>query len=320
MGRLIEGKWCAEDGFVSRSTDGRFRRAETTFRSWITPDGSPGPSGEGGFPAARGRYHLYVSYACPWAHRTLIVRALKGLADTISASPVDPLMLEMGWTFGVDTDSDESTRDPIEGRDYLHQIYQLADRHATTRATVPILWDKEQRTIVSNESSEIIRMLGSAFDGLGATALELYPASLREEIDAINARVYEDVNNGVYRAGFAGTQAAYEESFDALFATLDWLEARLAGRAWLVGDQLTEADIRLFTTAIRFDSVYHTHFKCNRNKIAEMPNLWAHTRRIYALPGMAETVNFDHIRRHYYGSHRSLNPRGIVARGPELAL
>ena len=297
MGLLVEGRW-TDRWYDTEETGGRFVRKDSSFRHRL-PE-----------PAEAGRYHLFVSYACPWAHRTLIARALEGLEQAVGVTVVDPIMLENGWTFSQDDP------DPVQGARFLYELYQAADPDYTGRVTVPVLWDRATGSIVNNESSEIIRLLDTAFGG----ELDLYPRALREEIDAVNDLVYPRVNNGVYKAGFATSQEAHEEAVTALFAALDTLEERLSAQRWLVGNRFTEADIRLFTTAIRFDSVYHTHFKCNRNKIAEMPNLWAHTRRIYALPGVAETVNFDHIRRHYYGSHRSLNPRGIIARGPELAL
>jgi len=314
MGMLIEGRWSPEAD--TRQAGGRFLRTASQFRDWITPDGSPGaPSGNGGFKAEPDRYHLYVSLACPWASRTLIFRKLKGLADAISLSVVDPLMLENGWQFSTNPGC---IPDAVNGARYLWEIYRRAKSDYTGRVTVPVLWDKKRSTIVNNESAEIIRMLNSAFHHAGASGPDFYPAELRPEIDQANARVYDTVNNGVYRAGFATTQAAYDEAFDQLFASLDWLDSRLSRQRYLVGDRITEADWRLFTTLVRFDAVYHGHFKCNRRKLIEYPNLWPYTRDLHQAPGVAETVNLDHIRRHYYGSHRQLNPSGIVARGPEI--
>jgi putative glutathione S-transferase len=313
MGLLVDGVW-KDQWYDTASTGGRFVRTATRFRNWVTPDGSPGPSGEGGFAAERGRYHLYVSLACPWAHRTLIFRKLKRLEDVISVSVVEPLMGSEGWVFG----EGGATTDTANGKAKLSEVYVLADPHFTGRVTVPVLWDKKQRTIVNNESSEIIRMLNSAFDAFTDVKTDYYPAELREEIDAINARVYDNVNNGVYRAGFATTQAAYEEAFLALFATLDNLEQRLSRQRYLTGIRLTEADWRLFTTLVRFDAVYVGHFKCNLRRIADYPNLSNTLRELYQVPGVAETVSIDHIKRHYYASHRQINPSGIVPLGPEL--
>ena len=314
MGLLVDGQW-RDVRYDTRSTQGRFVRKEAAFRNWITADGSAGPSGVGGYRAEAGRYHLYVSLACPWAHRTLIMRSLKGLEDTISVSIVHWLMLENGWTFA---DGPGVVPDAVYHAPFMHQIYTAADPYYTGRATVPVLWDKHARTIVNNESSEIIRMLNSAFDAIGARPGDYYPEALRSDIDAVNARIYDTLNNGVYKAGFATTQAAYEEAVGPLFDTLDWLEKRLADRRFLIGDSLTEADIRLFTTLIRFDAVYVGHFKCNIRRLADYPNLSAYTRDIYQWPGTAETVNFEHIKRHYYESHRSINPSGIVPVGPTL--
>ncbi|MBD0271275.1 MAG: glutathione S-transferase family protein, partial [Acetobacteraceae bacterium] len=275
----------------------------------------PGPTGRGGFAAEPGRYHLYVSLACPWAHRALIMRALKGLEEAIGVSVVHWLMREDGWTFA---EGPGTVPDTVNRAAFLHQVYTAADPRYTGRATVPVLWDKRNGTIVSNESSEIIRMLNSAFDGVGAKPGDHYPEPLRAEIDAINARVYDTVNNGVYKAGFATTQAAYEEAVRPLFETLEWLDARLARRRFLMGDALTEADIRLWTTLVRFDAVYAGHFKCNIRRLVDLPNLWAYARDIHQLPGVAGTVNFEHIKRHYYESHRGVNPTGIVPLGPVL--
>jgi putative glutathione S-transferase len=314
MGLLVNGQW-QDRWYDTGSTGGRFVRKDAAFRNWVTVDGAPGPSGHGGFQAEAGRYHLYVSLACPWAHRALIVRALKGLEETINVSVVHWLMLENGWTFA---DGPGATPDIVNGARLLHQVYTTADPDYTGRVTVPVLWDRKQGTIVSNESSEIIRMLNSAFDGLGANPVDFYPAALRNQIDEINALVYDTLNNGVYKSGFATTQSAYEEAATPLFETLDWLEARLATRRFLAGETFTEADIRLFTTLIRFDAVYVGHFKCNLSRIADYPNLSAYTREIYQLPGVADTVNFEHIKRHYYESHRGINPAGIVPLGPVL--
>lgn len=313
MGLLVNGQW-TDRWYDTKSTGGRFVRNDAAFRNWITTDGAPGPRGRGGFKAEAGRYHLYVSLACPWAHRTLVVRALKGLESMISVSTVHWLMLENGWTFMPGPDV---TPDPIHNARFLHEVYTAAEADYTGRVTVPVLWDRQSNTIVSNESSEIIRMLNSAFDHIGAIPGDFYPEALRGEIDAINARVYDTVNNGVYKAGFATTQEAYREAVVPLFESLDWLEARLATRRFLAGDLLTETDIRLFTTLIRFDAVYHGHFKCNIRRIADYPNLLAYTRDLYQWPGVAGTVNFEHIKRHYYESHRSINPYGIVPRGPD---
>ncbi|MGE0312211.1 MAG: glutathione S-transferase family protein [Lautropia sp.] len=312
MGLLVDGKW-QDTWYDTDATGGRFERKESTFRHWVTPDGAPGPSGDGGFDAHPSRYHLYVSLACPWAHRALIVRALKGLEQWIPISIVHWHMGEQGWTFepgaGV-------IADPIHHARCLHQVYTAADPAFSGRVTVPVLWDKHRATIVNNESSEIIRMFGSAFDALGATPGDFYPQALRAEIDAVNARVYDTVNNGVYKAGFATTQRAYEEAVLPLFHTLDWLEARLADSRWLVGDTLTEADIRLFTTLVRFDAVYHGHFKCNLRRIVDYPGLSRFLGAVYRLPGVADTVEMSHIKQHYYGSHRQINPTGIVPVGP----
>lgn len=314
MGQLVDGVW--RTGEVGADSDGSFKRKESQFRSWITADGAPGPTGEGGFAAEPGRYHLYVSLACPWAHRTLIMRRFKGLDQMIGVSTVHWLMRDDGWTFAEGPDV---TGDPIHGADFLHQVYTAADADYTGKVTVPVLWDKARGTIVSNESADIIRMFNSAFDGVGATEGDYYPDALRGEIDAVNDRVYAEVNNGVYRAGFAETQAAYEEAVEPLFSALDWLETRLSDRPWLIGDELTEADIRLFTTLVRFDLVYHGHFKCNRRRIVDYPALWRFVRDFHALPGVAETVNVQHIKRHYYESHRRINPTGVVPVGPDIS-
>ena len=308
MGMLVDGKW-KDVWYDTGSTKGRFVRQQSAFRDWITADGSSG------FPAEKDRYHLYVSYACPWAHRTLIFRTLKGLEDHISVSVVNPLMLERGWTFEP---GEGVIADPIGGAEFLFQVYTRARPDYTGRVTVPILWDREKRTIVNNESSEIIRMFNSAFDNVGATGPDLYPADLAQEIDAINDVVYPNINNGVYRAGFATKQAAYEEAVTALFETLDAIEKRLGDQRYLVGDRITEADWRLFTTLVRFDPVYVGHFKCNIRRIVDYPNLWGFTRELYQVSGVADTVNMDHIKRHYYASHATINPTGVVPVGPDI--
>ncbi len=315
MSLLVEGK-LHTDWFESESEGGEFVRKDSMFRHWITPDGSPGPSGEGGFPAEAGRYHLYVSYACPWAHRTLIFRAIKGLEELISVDVVHPHMRAEGWHFG---EFPGATPDSQTGAHHLHQLYTRADPKVSGIVTVPVLWDKQRQTIVNNESSEIIRMFNSAFDDLTGNRDDYYPTELHEAIDAINATVYEQVNNGVYRAGFATTQDAYEAAFDRLFETLDDLEKRLSRQRFLTGSRITEADWRLFTTLVRFDAVYYGHFKCNRHRLTDFPNLWAFTRELYQWPGVAETVRLDHIKHHYYVSHDWINPTGIVPRGPKIA-
>ena len=313
MGRLVDGEWITERQW--NISDGRFRRAEAVFRSWITPDGSPGPSGRGGFEAEPSRYHLFVAMACPWAHRTLIFRKLKRLEDMISVSVADPLADQDGWEFTA------QNPDPLYGVERLHQIYAMADPAASSRVTVPVLWDKKLRTIVSNESSEIIRMFNSAFDGIGAdVSLDFYPPDLRSAIDEINPIIYDTVNNGVYRAGFASTQQAYEEAVVALFETLDSLEERLGVQRYLIGNRITEADWRLFTTLLRFDPVYFGHFKCNIRRIVDYPNLSGYLRELYQLPGIRDTIDLDATKRHYFLSHESINPRRIVPLGPHLDL
>ncbi len=314
MGLLLDGQW-QDKWYDTKASKGRFIRSESQFRHWITKDGSVGPSGKSGFNAQAGRYHLYVSNACPWAHRTLIFRKLKGLEDMISLSVVHWHMAEHGWTFA---EGDGVIPDVINGARYYYEIYTAADKHYSGRVTVPVLWDKQSNTIVSNESSEIIRMFNSAFDHIGAVGDDYYPRALREEIDIVNARVYDTLNNGVYQSGFATTQAAYEEAAYAVFATLDWLEQRLGHQRYLVGKMITEADWRLFTTLVRFDAVYFGHFKCNLRRIVDYPNLWGYLRDLYQHPGIAETVHRDHIKNHYYGSHESVNPTRIVPVGPEI--
>jgi len=311
-GEMIDGVWHTRF-HNTKATGGRFQRGQPEFRNWVTLDGSAGPSGTGGFAAARGRYHLYVSLACPWAHRTVIFRKLKALEDVITMTEVAPVMGDEGWQFGPDADLDA-----VNGKKHLHEIYTLTDPNYTGRVSVPVLWDKEKRTIVNNESPEIIRMLNSAFDAFTNERTDYYPAELRGEIDAINKRVFASVNNGVYRSGFASTQEAYEEAFLELFATLDWLEEKLSRRRYLAGERLTEADWRLFTTLLRFDAVYYTHFKCNLRRIADYPNLSNYLRELYQWPGVVDTVNMDHIKRHYYMSMLHINPSGIVPLGPAL--
>lgn len=315
MGLLIDGKW-HDVWYDTKSTGGHFKRSVASYRNWITTDGSAGPSGEAGFAAESGRYHLYVSHACPWAHRTLIFRELKELSPHISVDVVHPDMMEKGWTF--ETDFDDATGDRLFGLQYAHQIYIRDDPTVSARATVPILWDKAQNRIVSNESSEIIRMFNSAFDGLTGNTDDYWPQHMRDDIEKVNTRIYDTVNNGVYKSGFATTQQAYDSAVRPLFDTLDWLEDRLSSHRYLMGDVLTEADWRLFTTLIRFDPVYHLHFKCNHARIVDYPNLWAYTRELYQWPGVADTVHFDHIIRHYHYSHDSINPHRIVPINPQI--
>lgn len=316
MGLLVDGEW-KDVWYDTKPSKGQFVRAQSSFRNFVTADGDPGPTGEGGFKAESGRYHLYVSYACPWAHRTLIFRKLKGLEGHISLSVVHYRMLENGWEFHAE---EGATEDHLFGSAALWQVYTRADPNFSGRVTVPVLWDKKRGTIVNNESSEIIRMFNSAFDGITGNGLDFYPEDLRAEIDALNARVYDTVNNGVYKCGFATTQEAYEENFAKLFAMLDELDARLEGRKYLFGDRLTEADVRLFTTLVRFDPVYVGHFKCNLRRIADYPNLYRFLKTLYNHPDVTETVNFTHIKNHYYQSHRTINPTGIVPSGPVIDL
>lgn len=315
MGLLIDGTW-HDTWYDTKSTGGAFKRKPSTFRNWITPDGSAGISGEAGFEAEAGRYHLYVSLACPWAHRTLIFRQIKGLSDVISHSVVHPDMLSEGWTFASDYPG--ATGDTLFGLPFARDVYLKANPTMSGRVTVPILWDKQRETIVSNESSEIIRMFNSAFDHFTGNSDDYWPAELRDEIEGINTRIYDTLNNGVYKAGFATTQAAYDAAIGPLFDTLDWLEAHLADNRYLAGERLTEADWRAFTTLVRFDLVYHGHFKCNRARIIDYPNIWGYLRELYQWPGVAETVNFDHITRHYYYSHETINPHRVVPIGPKL--
>jgi putative glutathione S-transferase len=314
MGLLVEGVW-QDQWYDTTESKGRFQREAAKLRNWITPDGAPGPTGEGGFEAMPGRYHLYIARACPWAHRTMIFRALKGLEDMISVSVVNPIMAENGWTFAP---GNGATNDTVLGAEFLYEVYQKTDPRYSGRVTVPVLFDKQTSRIVSNESADIIRMLGSAFDGIGATPGDYYPADLRPEIDRVNQRVYDTVNNGVYKAGFATSQEAYEEAVKPLFQSLDWLEGILSRQPWLAGDRQTEADWRLFTTLLRFDIVYVGHFKCNILQIVDYPALWSFTRELYQTAGIRETVDFDAIKLHYYGSHRTINPTGIVPVGPHV--
>ena len=313
MGMLVDGLW-KDVWYNTKDSDGRFVRAEASFRNWITPDGAPGPSGTGSFKAESGRYHLYISHACPWAHRTMIFRALKGLQDHITVDVVDPDMLNEGWT--LEGTFEGATGDSLFGFERAHQIYTKALPDMTGRVTVPILWDKKTDQIVSNESSEIIRMFNSAFDGITGNTTDYWPEDLRNDIAAVNERVYDTVNNGVYKCGFATSQEAYDDAVGGLFESLEWLETRLSSRRYLVGDRITEADWRLFTTLVRFDAVYVTHFKCDRKRIVDYPNIWAFARELYQMEGVAETINFEHIRRHYFYSHETINPHRIVSIGP----
>jgi len=315
MGVMIEGVWHATEP-KSDGKDGAFKRPETSFRNWVTADGSAGPTGTDGFKAEPGRYHLYICHACPWAHRAMIFRALKGLEDVISVSVVHWIMAENGWTF---EDGEGVVPDPVIGADYLYQVYQHADSNFSGRVTVPILWDLQRNTIVSNESSEIIRMFNSAFDAFAKNPeADFYPAPLQAEIGTVNERIYHTLNNGVYRSGFATSQDAYNAAVTELFETMDWLEERLSTRRYLAGDQQTEADWRLFTTLLRFDPVYFGHFKCNIRRLVDYPNLWNYTRDLYQTPGVASTIDHGHIQRHYYASHESINPTRIVPLGPDI--
>ena len=315
MGVLVDGEW-QNTWYDTSASGGKFERSAAKFRNWVTEDGSAGISGEAGFPAQSGRYHLYVSYACPWAHRVLIFRALKGLQDHISVSVVHPDMLEDGWTF--DTDFNGATGDTLAGGKYARDIYLKAAPKFSGRATVPILWDIQKNTIVSNESSEIIRMFNSAFDTVTGNEDDYWPLALRDQIEALNDRIYNTVNNGVYQAGFATSQDAYEGAVYPLFDSLDWIESNLSKNRYLTGSKLTEADWRLFTTLVRFDLVYHLHFKCNRKRIIDYPNIWAYTRELYQIPNIADTVHFDHIVRHYHYSHNMINPNRIIPINPIL--
>lgn len=314
MGLLVDGEW-KDKWYDTKKSDGKFVRDQAGFRNWVTADGSAGPSGKAGFQAEAGRYHLYVSHACPWAHRTMIFRALKGLEDMISISVVNWIMKENGWTF---EDGKGVIPDPIHNAKFMHQVYTAAKPDMSGRVTVPVLWDKKENTIVSNESSEIIRMFNSAFDDIGAKAGDYYPKQLRSEIDTLNERIYDTVNNGVYRAGFATTQEAYEEALVPLFESLDWLDNILENKRYLTGNKLTEADWRLFTTLVRFDPVYVGHFKCNLKRIADYKNLPGYIRELYQIDGVADTVHVNHIKGHYYESHGTINPTGVVPMGPEI--
>jgi putative glutathione S-transferase len=314
MGMLVDGEW-HDVWYDTKASKGRFVRSEAQFRNWVTKDGSAGPTGKAGFRAEPDRYHLYVSFACPWAHRTLIYRKLKGLEPLISISAVNTYMGKEGWTFhpgpGV-------IPDMLNNVQRLYELYLVADPKYSGRATVPVLWDKHQRTIVSNESADIIRMLNGAFDEAGGNDTDFYPEPLRKEIDELNSLIYPNVNNGVYQAGFATTQEAYEEAFTRVFETLDVLDEMLATRRYLTGPRITEADWRLFTTLVRFDPVYFGHFKCNKRRIVDYPNLWGYARDLYQTPGVAETLHVDYIKLHYYGSHANINPSGIIPLGPDL--
>jgi len=315
MGQLVDGRW-HDVWYDTKSTGGAFKRSTAAFRNWITPDGAAGPSGEVGFEAQSGRYHLYVSYACPWAHRTLIFRKLKGLEDHISVSAVHPDMLSDGWTF--EKDAHGATGDDLFGLPFARDLYTKVYPNVSGRVTVPILWDKQRGTIVSNESSEIIQMFNSAFDAITGNTDDYWPADLRDAIAPVNDRIYDTVNNGVYKSGFATTQEAYDAAVVPLFDTLEWIEGILAENRYLTGERLTEADWRLWTTLIRFDPVYHLHFKCNRKRIVDYPNIWAYTRELYQIAGVAETVNMNHIVRHYHYSHDTINPNRILPINPDL--
>ncbi|MGT2687203.1 glutathione S-transferase family protein [Streptococcus porcinus] len=314
MGLLVDGNW-QDKWYDTKSTGGHFVRSQTQFRNWITNDGSLGPTGDKGFKAESGRYHLYVSLACPWASRTLMMRKLKGLEDHISLSIVNPYMLEHGWTFD---DYPGVIFDPEFGSTYLYELYLKADPHYSGRVTVPVLWDKKTKTIVNNESEDIIRIFNHAFDDITANRDDYYPEDLQDKINEVNDFVYRNINNGVYKVGFATKQEVYDKEVQKLFQALGKVEQDLEGHHWLVGNQMTEADIRLFTTLVRFDSVYYGHFKCNLNRLVDYPNLWNYTKRIYNLDGIESTVNMDHIKTHYYGSHKTINPNGIIPKGPMI--
>ncbi len=314
MGLLVDGQWHDKD--PRPADDGAYVRQESVFRNWVTSDGAAGTSGDSGFKAEPGRYHLYVSYACPWAHRALIFRKLKGLETIIDVSYVHWLLEDHGWTF--EPDAKGIVGDKLFGFQYAHQLYTKADPHYSGRVTVPILWDKKRNTIVSNESADIIRMFNSAFDGVGAAEGDYYPQALRDEIDTVNDRIYHSLNNGVYKAGFATTQSAYDEAIAPLFETLDWLEDTLAAKRFLLGDQVTEADWRLFPTLLRFDPVYAVHFKCSRKRIVDYQHLWAYARALYQWSGIADTINMDHARKHYYLSHKDVNPSGVLPVAPQV--
>ncbi|WP_420396532.1 glutathione S-transferase family protein [Nioella sp.] len=315
MGMLVDGHW-VEKWYDTKSTGGAFKRSEAQFRNWITTDGAPGPTGEGGFKAESGRYHLYISHACPWANRTMIFRSLKRLTEHIDVSVVHPDMLSDGWTFSDDFPG--ATGDRLFGSDFARDIYLRAKPDITGRVTVPILWDKDRDTIVSNESAEIIRMFNSAFNGITGDTQDFYPKAQRDQIDALNARIYDAVNNGVYKAGFATSQEAYDSAVHTLFEALDWIEDILSRNRYLTGNRITEADWRLFPTIARFDAVYHQHFKCNRARIIDYPNLWGWARELYQCPGIRDVVQFDHFIRHYHYSHDSINPHRIIPIGPQI--
>lgn len=315
MGLLVDGTW-TNKWYDTSANGGKFIRSESQFRNWITPDGTAGPSGTDGFAAESGRYHLYVSLACPWAHRTLIFRQLKGLADHVTVSVVHPDMLQDGWTF--EPDDHGATGDHLFDSAFAHEIYTRADAAYSGRVTVPILWDKQKNTIVSNESAEIIRMFNSAFNTITGNTQDYWPEELHDPIARINDRIYDTLNNGVYKCGFSTTQTAYDAAVYPLFDTLEWLEGILSENRYLLGDRLTEADWRLFTTLIRFDPVYHLHFKCNRKRLIDYPNLWAYTRELYQIPGISDTVNMNHIVRHYHYSHDTINPHRITPINPVL--
>ena len=315
MGKLIEGRW--DSGWYDTGrTGGAFVRDTSKFRNWVTADGAPGASGEGGFAAESGRYHLYVSYACPWAHRALIFRAIKGLAPHIGVSVVHPDMLDDGWTFARDFPG--ATGDRLHGAEFLRDVYTRARPDVSGRVTVPVLWDTRRDTIVSNESAEIIRMFNSAFDGITGNTDDYWPEGVREAIEPVNARIYDGINNGVYRAGFATTQDAYDTAVAEVFDTLDWLEDRLTDNRYLMGARLSEADWRLVTTLMRFDAVYHGHFKCNRRRLVDYPALWAYTRELAQWPGVEGTLRLDHIVQHYHYSHETINPHRILPIGPDI--
>lgn len=317
MGLLVDGQW-QDKWYDTDSTGGKFKRDAAQFRNFVTADGSAGPTGDSGFKAEPDRYHLYVSLACPWAHRTLIFRQLKGLQDLIDVSVVDYLMADRGWTFQASEQQDNNlVGDQVNQHDLMHQVYTQADANYSGRVTVPVLWDKQQNTIVSNESADIIRMFNTAFNEITGNSIDYYPKALQADIDKINKRVYSDINNGVYKAGFATKQSVYDKEVAELFKALDWVEGILSQNSYLVGDQITEADWRLFTTLIRFDAVYHGHFKCNHQRIVDYPNISHYLRELYQISGVAETINMRHIKNHYYMSHKNINPTGIVPSGPK---
>ncbi|MGE3318305.1 MAG: glutathione S-transferase family protein [Candidatus Berkiella sp.] len=316
MGLLVNGQW-HDEWYNTQKTKGEFVRETSQFRNWITADGQAGPTGKRGFKAESGRYHLYVSYACPWAHRAIIFRALKNLTDHVSMSLVHPRMLSRGWEF---IPTHPSFRDPLNYCRSLYEVYLLTDPFFTGRVTVPVLWDKKQHEIVNNESSEIIRMFNEAFSSVATCDTDYYPIALRPQIDAINDVVYQNINNGVYRCGFATSQEAYDKAFDSLFSALDEIEKRLSNQRYLVGDTLTEADWRLFTTLVRFDLVYYSHFKCNQRLISDFPHLFRYLKALYHMPKIKETVYFDQIKEHYYYSQATINPSRIVPKGPQIHL